>query len=169
MKLWERRLSYASPKSSICIVLESGYIWQAFSLFSHGFGTCQSTEAEWASCSNLNWENRCGFAFWYVCSLRLPWKYLWVISTPKLHRSHVDTSQLCYKRKYFTKSFFHFLFFYLVMLLQINSVLWTSIVEFIRIHFIPQNHPEVWVLICIIQTLESAKWEWERVTSQDFF
>lgn len=101
MKLWEGRLSYASPKSSICIVLESGYIWQAFFLFSHGFGTCQSGEAEWTSCSNLNWENRCGFAFCYVLSLRLPWKYLWVISTLKPHSSHVDTLQLCYKNKYF--------------------------------------------------------------------
>lgn len=131
VKLWEGRLSYASPKSSICIVLESGYIWQAFFLFSHGFGTCQSTEAEWTSCRNLNWANRCGFAFFYVLSLRLSWKHLWVISTPKLHSSHVDTLQLCYK----------FFFLHLVMLPQIIWVLWIIITEFIRINFISHHCP----------------------------
>lgn len=165
MKLWEGRLSYASPKSSICIVLESGYIWQAFFLFSHGFGTCQSGEAEWTSCSNLNWENRCGFAFCYVLSLRLPWKYLWVISTPKPHSSHVDTLQLCYKKKIFS---FFFLFLHLVMLPQIIWVLWIMIVECIRINFISHNHPWVWVLICIIPILGPTNQQREMVTSQDY-
>lgn len=64
---------------------------------------------------------------------------------------------------------FFFYFYYLVMLLQINSVSRITIIEFMRIHFISNNCPEVWILICIIQILGSTKWEWERVTSQDFF
>lgn len=44
MRLWESKLSYASLKASICIFLESGYTWQASSLFSYSFGTCQNGE-----------------------------------------------------------------------------------------------------------------------------
>lgn len=160
VKLWEGRLSYASPKSSICIVLESGYIWQAFFLFSHGFGTCQSTEAEWTSCSNLNWANRCGFAFCYVLSLRLPWKYLWVISTPKLHSFHVNILQLYYKNTFFA--------LHLIMLPQMIWVLQIIITEFIWIHFISNNHPWLWVFTCIISILGPTNQQREMVISQDY-
>lgn len=43
------------------------------------------------------------------------------------------------------------------MLLQVNSALCIIRTEFMKIHLMSDNYPEVWVLICTIQILGSIR------------